>query len=364
MKRALGALLVTLALVGCGRHAKPTPSPAQVQAQLLAAQQAADLLEKQRRERETAERLRLRQERLAQEFLELERSHAPTLSALQRWDAAGDARTEAVDQVLLWLPQVAQLQPMVEACGSRLLELADRPHTGPTAPGLAGRVRSQCDLAMRHRAILQRQVLAQARTFLGLPAWYTDIATRYTEKGRISWHQWLELLDLEQSYQRRAQPWIRAAAAVDAVLPTQELLAPGLQARAAMAAQLLDPPARLGLPAGWRDSRFAAQVRAAWPRAALSGPLAGLRGTAVEVVALDAAWQPLVDERGKVTRQLRELAARVEVVHGPTWAQGCWILWAALERQGSTLRLRWAEEVRKVRCLGPKPAAQLARASP
>lgn len=361
MRQVLMVLLVVV-LASCSRQAKPTPSPAQLQAQLLAAQQAAALKESQRLAQEAAERQRVRRERLAEEFLALERAHAPTLTALQRWDSAGDARTELVDQVLQWQPRVAQLQPLVEACGSRLMELADRPQAGQPPAELSGRVRSQCDLAMRHQAILQRQVVAQARTFLGLQAWYSDLPRRYTEKGRISWHHWLDLLDLGQSYQRRAQPWIRAAAAVDAVLPVEELLAPGLVARAALAGQFQDPPPRLGLPAGWRDEKFAAQVRGAWAAAAAGGPFAGLRGAAIEVVALDPVWQPLVDPKGKTVRRAREFAVQTEVLRGPSWAQGCWVLWAVLEQQGGRTQLRWAEEIRKVRCSVPKPAPQLAGA--
>ena len=290
-------------------------------------------------------------------------SSAAQYRRLQRWEAAGDARTELIDQVLQWLPQLALLQPMVEACGSRLLELADRPQIAGPPAEIAGRVRSQCDLAMRRQAIVQRQVLAQARTVLGLPGWYADVGRRYTEKGRISWHHWLELLDLEPSFQRRAQPWLRAAAAVDAALPMQELLAPGLQARAAVAQEFTTPPARLGLPAGWADKEVTRLVNSLWKLAALSGPFAGVRGPPLQVVALDPLWQPLVDSQGKVTRRFREFSAQVEVAQGPTWAQGCWVLWGALEQQGRTTRLRWAEEVRKIRCPGPRSAPQLATAA-
>lgn len=357
-------LLLAVALAACTRQAKPAPTPAQVQAQLEAERQAAALREKQRLEQEAAERQRLRRERLTAEFLEFERTHAPALAALQRWDAAGDARTELVAQTLQWLPKLAALEPMVQACGSRLLELADRPQAvGPPAE-IPGRVRSQCDLAMRHQAIVRRQVLAQARTFLALPAWYADIARRYTEKGRISWHQWLELLDLEASYQRRAQPWIRAAAAVDAELRAQELLAPGLLARSTVAQQFSDPPARLGLPAGWVDKLFSSQVKRLWGSAAQEGPFAGVRGPALQVVALDPIWQPLLDEKAKVARRFREFAAQFEVAQGPTWAQGCWVIWGALEQQGPAIRLRWAEEIRKIRCPGPKAAPQVALSGP
>lgn len=357
-------LILVVALASCTRHAKPAPTPAQVQAQLEAERQAAALREKQRLEQEAAERQRLRRERLTSEFLELERTHAATLAALQRWDAAGDGRTELVGQLLQWLPKLAELEPLVQACGSRLLELADRPQAVGPPTEIPGRVRAQCDLAMRQRAILQRQVLAHARTFLGLPAWYADISTRYTEKGRISWHHWLELLDLEQSYQRRAQPWMRAAAAVDAALPVQELLAPGLLARATVAQQFSDPPARLGLPAGWSDANFTRQVQRLWGSAVQNGPFAGVRGPAHLVVALDPLWQPLLDEKGKVARRFREFAAQFEVVQGPSWTLGCWIVWGALEQQGRSTRLRWAEEIRKVRCPGPKPAPQLAISAP
>lgn len=358
------ALAAALALSACHRDARPTPSPAQLQAQRLAEQQAAQRLEAERRRLAEA-RLAQRRQRLAEEFAALEQQHAAALAVLLRWHGAGDGRVELLGQMLARLPLLAGLQPMVEACGARLHELADHPQGPGTPAELAGRVRSQCDLAMRAQAIAQRQMLAQLKVFLALPPWYRDIGVRYAQQGKVSWHQWLELLTLERDYELRAAPLRAAAAAVDLALPTAEHLAPGLQARATVIAQMRALEAKLGLPAGVDDPRFAAQVRAAWPAAAALGPLAGWRQPPLQVRALDPLWQPLVDAQGRPTRRIREFAALVAVPTGgtapapasiPAWAHGCWVLWGALEQQGGRTVLRWGDDLRRSRCPGAAKA--------
>lgn len=350
-----------LLLSACARDAKPSPTPAQVQARLEAEKQAAvQRLEAQRRQ-EAQERLRRRRERLAQEFAQLEREHAAALAVLLKWQSAGDGRVELLSQTLDQLPLLPTLQPLVEACGARLHELADHPQGPGTPAELAGKVRSQCDLAMRAQAIAQRQMLAQLKVLLGLPAWYRDIGTRYAQQGKVSWHQWLELLTLEQDYQERADHLREAAAAVELTVPAAEHLAPGLQARAVVIQQMQALQDRLGLPAGLDDRRLAAQVKAAWGAAAQLGPLAGWRQAPLQVRALDPVWQALVDEKGRTSRKLREFAALVPVQAGPglqvpTWAQGCWVLWGALEQRSGGTVLRWGDDLRRTRCPGAAKA--------
>ena len=358
---ALAVFAAPLVLSACARDAKPSPTPAQLQARQEAEKQAAvQRLETQRRQ-EAQERLRQRRERLAQEFAQLAQQHAAALAVLLKWQSAGDGRVELLKDTLDQLPLLPALQPMVEACGARLHELADHPQGPGTPAELAGKVRSQCDLAMRAQAIAQRQMLAQLKVFLALPAWYREIGTRYTQQGKVSWHQWLELLTLEQDYQERAGQLRAAAAAVELTVPAAEHLAPGLQARAVVIQQMQAQQDRLGLPAGLDDRRLTAQIKAAWSAAAQLGPLAGWRQSPLQVRALDPVWQALVDEKGRTTRKLREFAVLVPVQAGPglqvpVWAQGCWVLWGALEQRGGRTVLRWGDDLRRTRCPGAAKA--------
>lgn len=352
--RAAWALAV-LALVGCAKAAVVKPiDPAQ-----FAAQQKAAQLALQRQQQ--AEQTRIDQARqlaLAAEFTALTARHATLLTELRNWDAAGDARADLVQAPLQAWPKLKQLEPMVVACGTRWRELADKPLVPPLPATLAGQVRAACDVALRAPAIVQRQVVANARTFLQIPGWVRDAPSRYARTGRVSWHELLQLRDTEASYARRAEPYLAHATAVQAFLPRDEMLAPALQARARLLHEMAQGEARLAAPVGVRDAKVAAQVRKLWPAVKLDPEELG--GEILQVVALDPRWQVLVGEAGRVTRQTREVAV-VLLARTPTFAQGCWVVWAMLEQRGGATRLRRGDDVRWLRCPGAAmPSTELA----
>lgn len=287
------------------------------------------------------------------------------LNLLERCDTAGDQRGVPLEELLAqWPAWLTQMQPLTEACGARLLELADKPAESASEPaGLRDTVRKQCGLAMRALPIVQRQVVGHARTFLGLPSWVLDVPKRYAEVGRVGWSQLLDLLDVEASYERRAAPWLRAAAQVGAVLPVGELLGPGVQARQLLLREIDKGISRLGWPLAIEDASIDQAVRAAWREArpdgvqgSVQGPRAWSRSVQLLAVrAVDVAWQPLVDERGRKVREQREFAALVRVEQVPGPLVGCWISWGTVERRTGPTEVRWSDDARKVRCPASEP---------
>jgi hypothetical protein len=323
----------------------------------------------------------VRRAQWADEFARLQTGLAPLLADLQRWDGAGDQRADELETVLAAWPQLPRLQPLIEACGLRLLRLAEQPAVDAAEPKeLPDRVRLVCSLALRGEAIVQRQVIADARTYLGVPGWVADVPKRYRELGRLAWHQWRELLHAEASWQRRAGRWLDAARTVGAELPRVELLGPALAARRQLERELDRGLVRWSWPSSVTDGEVAVRVRTLWqsgrdppwdgpawlaPAAVQHRTDAYWQGRATlgEVRAVDGVWQTLVDAKGRRTRRLRDFAASFEVEASEPSLSGCWLTWGTLEQQGSQWSVRWSDDVRKLPCSGPEqavPATQTA----
>ncbi len=323
---------------------------------LLAAERAKALAEKEAAQRElaaTEQRTLDRQLGLVAQFEALGKEHGPQVAQLQRWDAAGDGRANPVAETVAAWPKLAALQLPAEACELRLRELADKPLHAKVPPTVAGRVRLWCDLVRRRIPIVQRQVIAAARPFLSAPGWLREVPQRYATSGRVNWHEWLQLRAAERLFAEQAPPHLAAAQAVGAALPQDEMLRPALEARARLEREVDRGVDRLGLPAGVDEAAFARSVTGLWR--ATAWPEAMLRGNVLAVRAVDPAWLPLRDDKGKVTRQMREGALLLQA-GSPAWAAGCWVVWVQVERKAGKDRLIRGDDVRKVKCPGQADA--------
>ncbi len=354
MKRRAGPWILAAALLASGCAAKPAalrPTPQQ-----LAEAERARVLTRQQAEAETAERRKREQRRqAASEFASLQAKFQPLLTALQRWDAAGDERIEPIGGVLTVAQQLASLEPLQLACGLRMHLLTDGAEQPDQPAELAGQVRLACDLTARAQPIAQRQVLNHVRVFLGLPPWLADVATRYQQRGWVAWWQMQELLNLEKAFERQAGPWRAAAAAVGAEISRDTLLKPGLDGRRGLLAALQKGLVSLGFPQSFQDKPLADAVARAWPALRDVGPLAGMRGELLQVRALDPQWQPLVGEPGQPGRMQRDFVASFVSTSAERPFAGCWILWGTAERRGKNLSVRLADDLRLVRCPGNQP---------
>lgn len=345
-------LAAALALGGCA--AKPAvlrPTPEQ-----LAEAERAKAQSHQKAEAEAAARRKREQRRqAAAEFSSLQAKFQPLLTALQRWDAAGDERIEPIGSVLAVAERLPTLEPLRQACGLRFHALAEKPEPPEEPAELAGQVRMVCDLVARAQPIAQRQVLNHVRVFLGVPPWLSDVATRYQQRGWVSWHQLLELLNLEAAFERQAGPWRAAAAAVGAEISRDTLLKPGLDGRRGLLVALQKGLGSLGFPQSFQDKALADTIKRAWPALGDVGPMAGLRGVVLEVRALDPQWQPLTGVPGQPGRMQRDFTASFVSTSSERPFAGCWILWGTAERSGSRVRVRLADDLRQVRCPGSQP---------
>ncbi|MSQ82675.1 MAG: hypothetical protein EXR77_07125 [Myxococcales bacterium] len=312
-----------------------------------AAQERAGLEGQQQAKREAEERSLVRQTRFVAEFETVARQHQGLLGMLQKWDAAADSRIDPVALPLAAWPGLPALLPVVEACELRLNELANRPLHSKIPNEIAGRARLLCDLARRAKPIIQRQVLANARTFLAPPPWLRAIAQRYSQHGRLSWHQFLLLVQVEEHWDQEAGPYVAHGLAVSALLPRDEWLQPAWDARNRLVNEMANGARRFGLPASVAAPDVEMQVRRMWA----NHPAApsDLQGLLLQVRALDADWQPLRDDNGRVKRHLRDAVAVIRVT-APPFAAGCWVNWLQLERRGRRIRLLRSDDVRMIRC--------------
>jgi len=354
MKRRASPWILVVALATGGCATKPAvlrPTPQQLaeaeRAKAVALQQA-ELAATERRKRE-------QRRQAAAEFANLQARFQSVLTALQRWDAAGDERIEPIGGVLAVAGELASLEPLQQACGLRLHVLTSKTEPPDQQQELAGQVRLACDLAGRAQPIAQRQVLNHVRVFLGVPPWLADVATRYQQRGWVAWHQLQELLNLEAAFERQAGPWRAAAAAVGAEISRDTLLKPGLDGRRGLLAALQKGLASLDFPQSFEDKALTRVVLGAWPGLAQVGPMAGLRGPLLQVRALDPQWQPLLGEPGQPSRQQRDFAASFASTSGERPFAGCWILWGTVERRGTSVTVRLADDLRQVRCPGSPP---------
>lgn len=345
--------LLWLALACLGACARAPVVPPPDPAALLAAEKAKEAAKlKAEEDAKMAADLAVlqRQQGLAKEFETLSQAHAALVGQLQRWDAAGDVRTDPVEITLQAWPKLAALLPVREACELRLRELVDKPVHAKMPPEIAGRVRAFCDTVARGQGIVQRQVIAAARPFLTVPHWVREIADRYETQGRVNWSELKMLLDAEGIFDRRSGPHAAAAKQVGAVLPRDEMLRAAVEARARLLRAMRAGMVRMGMPAGASDRKLETQVRALWDaQGVASGELAG---NLLAVTALDPAWQLLRGDHG--SRQVREVAMLV-LATAPEFAQGCWVVWGQLERAGGKTRLLRSDDVRRLRCVDDKP---------
>lgn len=352
-------LALWLAAACSGAARAPVPSAAELAARQRAAEQAAAQAAEQAAQRvaQALEQQRREQthQRLAAEFSELEQPLAGLLAALQALDAAGDERATLLSQLLAVHRQLGTLDALVQACGSRLDELSSRPLSPPDPPALAGRVRLACDLAMRARAITERQFLAQVKVFLAVPAWVGDVVKRYDQQGWVAWHDLMDLLNLQDDFSRRAAPWQAAAAALQAMVPDETLLKPGLVAREGLLRALQKAERRLDWPASVADPALTRVVTQRWEQQRDSGPLAGLRGEPLEVRALDGTWQVLRDAAGRTARRQRDFVVLFRATATKPPLEGCWLAQGTVEQQRQAISLRWSDDLRKVACPGTAP---------
>ncbi len=345
------ALMLTMGCVAKPAALRPT---AEQQAEQTRLQQQAETqaaaVAAQRKHRE--QRLRA-----IAEFTSLQARFEPLLSALRRWDAAGDERTEMVDAELAVARRLGEFEPLNQACGLQFHALAERPEPDFDPPELAGRVRFVCDLVARAQSIAQRQILMQVKVFLGLPPWLADVPTRYQQRGWVAWHQLLELLNLEAAFERQAKPWRAAAAAVGAVISPESLLKYGLEGRRGLLVALQKGLMTLSFPNSFEDKALASQLDKAWATLQLEGPLAGQRGPLLQVRALDPQWQILTGDRGRTLRSQRDFAVLFAATSTAEPLAGCWILWGTAERAAGKQTFRLADDLRKVRCPNAAPVS-------
>lgn len=342
---------LTLAALAAGCSSaprKPKPTPAQLQAleaarqaeqkALQAQQQAREAAERKRQAEEAARRVQERQARLAVELAGLVTPVTAELATLRRWDQHGDTPVEQLATLQAFVPALDKLRPLQEACQARLLELAE-------VPGAMGaEARQACGPATRARAIVARQFVASAKRSHGFLAVMGEVAARYHRTGKVGWTELLELEAVVEEVQRRSAELQPLAALLGLGVPA-EIFQAGLKAREALAEALERGARRLSLPTGVDDRAFAALV-APLVAQAPDGPLAGLRGPVLQVRALDAAWQPQVDARGRLVRRTRE---GVVLVRGPQAT--CWALWLRIDQpaRGPAV-LRWSDDVRRLAC--------------
>ena len=343
----VGWALTTVGLSCCAAPQVVTVADKSALMAAQAAQDRAALESQQHAKREAEARSLVRQQRFVAEFETVARQHQGLLGLLQKWDAAADSRIDPVALPLAAWPGLPALLPVVEACELRLSELADRPLHSKIPNEIAGRARLLCDLARRAKPIVQRQVLANARTFLAPPPWLRAIPHRYSQQGRLSWHQFLLLLQVEEHWDQQAGPYATHALAVGALLPRAEWLQPAWDARNRLVSEMANGAKRFSLPASAAAPEVEMQVRRLWTEHPAAP--SDLQGTLLQVRALDADWQPLRDDKGRVTRHLRDAVAVIRVT-APPLAVGCWLNWLQLERTGRQIRLLRSDDVRMIRC--------------
>lgn len=360
MKRVLALAGLLLALSACSGVARTaTPDPAQQEAAAARAQALA--------EAQTAAQARARQAERVEARTAVDAAASGVralLQTLRRWQGRGEVAQDAPDEVVAVGRSLGSLDPLSGVCTRQLPSLGNEDDDAPA--------REVCSLAQRARGITERQMQASVRRAFAFPDWLAEIAPRYRSDGRVSWQQLHEFDELDARIAQRTQDIGALMVGWRAALP-RDLFSNVLATRHALNAAIAERLDALDLPLGVADPSFSASVKRLIAQRGDQGPYPGHRAELLEVRALDRAWQVFVSAAGKPLRRARDGAVRVRI----QGQEACVGLWLRIEQEAGPTPgrwqaevLRWDDDVRILRCAGPKqpdesaPAPVLAQQTP